>query len=496
MSEATSVSTQPPASAPTAARRAARYASYVFWLMFIVNFLNYLDRWVFTGLSDIIQQDLKLDNFQIGLLASAFLLIYAVVAMPLGFSADRIARKGVVAAGVAVWSVATALTGIVRGFPALFATRAFLGIGEGSYYPAGTPMLAAYFPPARRAQVLARWSTGALIGAAIGFLLASFFTTQTWRYAFFFTGIPGLIFALLVWRIREKTSHEDDPATAPTARRSFFASLGSYLRIPTVRVIIGMQALGFFGIYGVTTFLTIYLADTYGRVIILRDKVTNNVIGSQPGPFPHAGLSHAIIPILAGGVIIVGGILGNLYGGYLADRLSKRHPGARVLAGGLGFLLAAPSVLVAVGAPFVLPLIPFYQSASESTQVTIGVTIFTIFGLFTAFFLNLYNGPVSAATLDVVPPSERGSAGGSVLSLSHLLGDVYAGLAVGAFADWLAHTLGGDQYGLGAALLITVPIVLVASGLVGIWGSRFYQRDIEAVGGTTAGMLGAKSGAA
>ena len=89
-----------PSAGTKAVKRAGRYAAYVFWLMFIINFLNYLDRWVFTGLSPVIQRDLRLDDFQIGLLATGFLLVYTVVAMPLGFLADRRSRKGIVGLGV------------------------------------------------------------------------------------------------------------------------------------------------------------------------------------------------------------------------------------------------------------------------------------------------------------------------------------------------------------------------------------------------------------
>ncbi len=110
------VSSQPvgQSAPPSAAARAGRYAAYIFWLMFVINFLNYLDRWIFTGLSPIIQKDLHLSDFQIGLLSSAFLLVYTIVALPLGFLADRIARKTIVALGVAVWSLATAFTGSGR----------------------------------------------------------------------------------------------------------------------------------------------------------------------------------------------------------------------------------------------------------------------------------------------------------------------------------------------------------------------------------------------
>lgn len=160
-----------PSSGAGAVKRAGRYAAYVFLLMFIINFLNYLDRWIFTGLSLVIQRDLLLDDFQIGLLTTGFLLVYTIVAMPLGFLADRRSRKGIVGLGVAIWSIATALTGLANSFVTLLGIRAILGIGEGSYYPAGTPMPAAYYPPFRRAQILSRWSVGALIGAAVGFLM-------------------------------------------------------------------------------------------------------------------------------------------------------------------------------------------------------------------------------------------------------------------------------------------------------------------------------------
>lgn len=476
MGQVTSQPADQPA-VPGAVARAGRYAAYIFWLMFVINFLNYLDRWIFTGLSPIIQKELHLSDSQIGLLTSAFLLVYTIVALPLGFLADRIARKTIVGLGVAIWSLATAFTGLAGNFPVLLGIRTLLGVGEGSYYPAGTPMLAAYYAPSRRATILSRWSVGALLGAAVGFLIASpFSASDTWRYAFFFTGIPGLILAFLVWRTREKTRHEDDPPAEQLegeGSRSSLERLAAYLRIPTVRVIIALHALGFFALTGVTTFLAIYLSDTYG---------------SNGSFYAGVGISPKLVPILAGAVILVGGILGNLVGGVWANRLSHRHVGARVMTGGLGFLLAAPCVIVAVGAPMLLRQISSYTSASVHTQLIVGVAIFTIFALLGAFFLNIYNGPVSAALLDVVPASERGAAGGTELTMAHLLGDVYAAALIGALADVLKNSLGGEQIGL--ALLLTCPLVLTASGVVGIWGSRFYARDVAALGGNAAEMLG------
>jgi hypothetical protein len=234
-----------------------------------------------------------------------------------------------------------------------------------------------------------------------------------------------------------------------------------------------LHALGFFALTGVTSWLVIYLSDTYGSV------------GSY---YPQEGLSPGMVSFLAGAVILLGGILGNLAGSAWAGRLSRRHAGARVLAGGLGFLLAAPFVIGAVGAPMVLRQLAFFTEASVHTQLTIGLSIFTVFALLAAFFLNIYNGPVSAALLDVVPAAERGAAGGTELTLAHLCGDVYAAVLIGAIAQALEGALGGKQVGL--AMLLTCPLALVASGVVGIWGSRFYARDVAAIGGTASEMLG------
>ena len=473
MSQVTSQPAREPAP-PGAAARAGRYAAYIFWLMFIINFLNYLDRWIFSTLLPYVQIDLHLSEFEYGLLGSAFFLVYTVAALPLGFLADRVARKTIVALGVGVWSLATILTSVVGNFPGMLAVRTFLGIGEGSYYPAGTPMLAAYYPPSRRASIISRWGVGALLGAALGFLIAAPFSGPgEWRPAFLFTGIPGIIFAFLIWRTREKTRHEDDPPAehlSAEGGRSVLQRFAAYLRIPTVRIIIAVHALGFFALTTVTFFLTQYLIITYA---------------SNGNYYRGVGLPPKLVPILAGAVVVVGGILGVLFGGVWSNRLGRRHAGARVLTGGLGFLLAAPCVAVALGAPYVLRQMSFFTSASVQTQLIIGVSIFMVSSLLAAFFLNVYSGPMSAALLDVVPASERGAAGGTELTLAHLFGDVYATALVGAIAEAL-----GGSIQIGLAMLITCPVALVASGIVGIWGSRFYARDVAALGSTASEMLG------
>ncbi len=470
-SEATPLPAAPQAPG-SAGFKVGRYASYIFWLMFAINFINYADRFVFSGLSAVLARQFHFNDFQIGFLASAFLLIYTLVAFPLGYLADIVSRKLVVAVGVALWSLATIGTALAGGFFSMLVARALVGVGEGSYYPAGTPLLSAWHSPQRRATVMARWGVGALVGAGIGTVVAGAFASGNWRIAFFVTGIPGLALALLMLFAREKARHEDDPEEeAGVTGHTFIGKLREYLRIPTLRVILGMHAAGFFALTATSSFLVIYFSATYG----------------QDSPFGKAaGLSDTLSSLLPGVVLLVGGISGGLYGSRWANQLARKRSGARVLASAYGFLWAIPFLILALLTPYVLHAIPAYMALAPSKQVLIGAAIFIIFALGGSFFLNVYNGPSSAALQDVLPPKDRAGGGGLELTLAHLIGDSYAGVVVGLLALALSkgilgiHGLGGQQIGL--ALLITCPIALIISGVIGIRGSRHYAADVAALG--------------
>ena len=145
------------------------YARYVLGLMVAINLLNYMDRWVAASAGPSIEKDLHISDPQFGLLGTAFLLVYAIAALPFGYWGDRGIRKNVIGVGVAIWSVATLFTGFARTFILLFLSRAVVGIGEASYYPAGTSLLSDYFPKEQRGRVAAIWGAGSTVGIAIGF---------------------------------------------------------------------------------------------------------------------------------------------------------------------------------------------------------------------------------------------------------------------------------------------------------------------------------------
>src|SRR5437773_6347105 len=148
-------------------------ARFGFTILFIINVLNYADRYVLPAVLPKIQADMGLTLTQAGLLGSSFLFVYALATLPLGVWADRTIRKNIVALCVGIWSVATALAGFAQNIVQLFSMRAILGIGEAGYGPASLSLLGDFFPRATRGRVLSFWSIGTLLGAAIGVALGA-----------------------------------------------------------------------------------------------------------------------------------------------------------------------------------------------------------------------------------------------------------------------------------------------------------------------------------
>jgi len=234
-------------------RITAGYARYVFWIMFLISFLNYLDRYVLTGGANIIAKELHFGLDGVGYISSAFLIVYTISTIPLGIWADRSKRKNVTAISVTIWSLITAVTALANNFTTLFLTRMVLGIGEAGYFPAGTALMSDYFSRTRRSRIMGLWSSGQYVGILFGFVLGGALAglyPGSWRLAFLFTGIPGLILAFLAWRLREPRRNQADeeeealqpevalaieetepPPHAHQFSSHIFAQFGSLLRI-------------------------------------------------------------------------------------------------------------------------------------------------------------------------------------------------------------------------------------------------------------------------
>ncbi len=420
-------------------RRQARYA---FIVLLIINILNYADRFVLAAVLPKIKIDLGLSNTQLGLLSSAFLLVYALTTLPLGVLADRSARKNIVAICVGIWSVATTLAGFTTTFLQLFITRTVLGIGEAGYAPATLSLLGDYFPKERRGRVLSLYSIGNLIGTAFGLVMGGLVADAFgWHWAFFIVGIPGLITAFLIWRAVEPRrgiyeSEEGEETSSPHGGlgKDFWGAVKLIFRIPTYWVLLGAFIFSFFTIGGASSWITFYLQGAF-----------------------TLKLSQA--SSISGGVLAGGSLIGTLAGGWIADYMQRRRPEGRMIVVVFAFLVGAPLTYAALSLHTLLPFIIVFFVA--------------------IICLSLCLGPLNAIIQDVIIPEVRATAFGLALLLAHLLGDASSPTVIGALADRF-HAMGSPEaQALGLALLVTTPTCLALAGIVCLIGLRTVARDMR-----------------
>jgi MFS family permease len=398
-----------------------------------INFLNYMDRYVGAAASPLIQKEFGLSDTQVGFLGSAFLLVYAVAALPFGYWADRGVRKTVIAAGVAIWSVATLFTGFARNYVQLFLSRAVLGIGEAGYYPAGTSLLSDYFPKEQRGRTMSIWGAGSTFGIAVGFAGGGYIAEKFgWRNAFFFAAVPGILFALLAFGMREplRGSVESRGTAVAKVHEASIRKFLELLRIPTLRATIFSQTLLFF----------VLASNAFWLPIVLTRRFNLSV--------SRAGL-------LAGVVLVLGGLIGTLAGGWIADRRSLKRPAANLEIGIVGFVLGAIFITIALLVPMNVGPIPLFVPAF----------------LLAVVCLYLYSGPFTALAQNVVSPGLRASSVTMLLFVSHVFGDSHSPVDVG----WISDRVGSLQL----ALLITSPTLLIIAAIIAATGLRTVRGDIQ-----------------
>jgi MFS family permease len=409
------------------------YARYVLAVMVGINFLNYLDRWVAAAAAPLIQKEFHIDDAQVGLLGTAFLLVYAVAALPFGYWGDRGVRRTIIGVGVTIWSLATLISGLAANYVQLFLSRAVVGIGEASYYPAGTSLVSDYFPKEERGRVMSIWGAGSAIGIAVGFAGGGVVADHLgWRSAFYFAAVPGLLFAFLAFTLREPLRGSMEKlgtavkSTTDATARAFI----DLMRIPTLRASILAQTVLYF----------VLASNAFWLPTLLHRRFNLSV--------SSAGL-------LAGVVLVVGGLIGTLAGGWIADRRAKTSPAAHLEVGIAGFLIAAVFIIIALVAPLNIGPIPVFVPAF----------------LITVIAIYMHAGPFTAVSQNVVSPALRASCVTMLLFVSHVFGDSHSTFDVG----WISDRVNSLQ----VALLITSPTLLVVAAIIASTGLRSVKRDTE-----------------
>jgi MFS family permease len=409
-------------------------ASSALFLLLAINLFNYIDRQILAA----VEPDIRASFFsandvnamtKTGFLGVAFFVTYMVSAPILGLLADRISRWLIIGSAVILWSLASGGSGLAATFAILFATRIFVGIGEGGYGPAAPTILSDLFPIETRGRIMAIFYAAIPVGSAFGYVIGGLIGAHFgWRWAFYLVTPPGLLLGLLcLWQ-------RDPRVTAGRlAHKSPRRSIGDYVKLFRTR-----------------SYLINCIAMT------LMTFVTGGLGFWVPAYLRFRNQSPDVGMTIFGLITVVAGLVSTLLGGVIADKLRPRLAGSYFLVSGIGMLIACPFFIATLYIPF------------PTAWVTMFVAI---------FFLFLNTGPSNTALANVSPPAVRATAFAANIFMVHAFGDVQA--------FWLLGYIGGHT-NMRVAFLFVSGIILL-SGMVWLMGVRYLPADTAAVetAGTT-----------
>ncbi|XJJ60474.1 MFS transporter [Novosphingobium sp. BL-8H] len=391
-------------------------------MLLLVYIFNFVDRQILAILAAPIQKDLGLDDAQMGMLGGlAFAILYSTLGVPLAWLADRTSRSWVITGSLLVWSLFTALCGAAQGFWHLFVARLGVGVGEAGGVAPSYAVIGDHFPSEKRAFALSIYSLGIPIGAAAGVLAGGYVAARVdWRAAFVVVGLAGLLAAVpfrMVVRDRPRVAVQ----SGPTVR---FADVAATLLRKKAFWLLsfGAASSSMLG-YGVMFWMPSLLQRSFGLDLV------------QTSWF-------------LGAVLLLGGTVGVLGGGRLADRLGSADRAFYGWVPAMAYVLA----------------VPLYAGGIWTHSVP---TAFLLF-LLPQALAYVWLGPVTSAVQHLVEPPARATASALFLLINNLIGLGGGIYALGALSKALTPVWGAEA--LRYSMLIGLALYLLAALLMALAG--------------------------
>ena len=384
------------------------YAYYVLAVLFVVYVFNFIDRQILSILLQPIKEDLQVSDTAMGFLTGfAFAVFYAIAGLPLARVADRWVRRSLIALSLATWSLMTAASGLARNFTDLALARVGVGVGEAGCTPPAHSLLSDYFPPEKRATVLAVYACGIYMGVGLGFWLGGWLNDAFgWRVAFMVIGLPGVAMAVVVrFTVREPPRGMSERTAAASRSYSLGETWQFLTRLPSGRRIsLGAAFQAFVG-YGLGAWIPAFFIRLHGMT---------------PGE----------LGLWLSWITGIGGAIGAFSGGWLADRWVRDQPKARAYISLVGALCSIPFIVAALVLDnTTLALLSFFPA--------------NIFG-------TMWIGPAGSIVQDLAPPAMRATASAVFIFILTMIGLVHftisCSLRVREVVGW---GVGGDSDGTG-----------------------------------------------
>lgn len=431
------------------AYRSDAYAWFVVFMLCLAQVISFIDRQIITLLVDPIREDLGITDVQISWLQGfAFALFYGVIAIPIGRMVDSKNRKAIVAIGMVIFSLATAICGVAKAFWQLFVARMFVGIGEATLSPSTFSMLADYFPRKTLTRALSIFTGSGFIGSGIALVLGGVVieqmlaigpvdlgflgTIRPWQMTFMAVSLPGLVLVVVLWfTVRE-------PPRISAAKQETESALSlkqAWIYLMDNKRVLGSVVFGF-------TFLAMMMFSLGAWV---------------PTFFIRTyGMSIGDIGSIFGVYFMVLGTSGVICGGVIADWLRARGYGDSNMRAGI------------FAAVMTMPFVAAFPLAGDQTWSLVLLAPVIFFGT-----MPFGTGP-SALPL-IVPNRLRGQVVALYLLVATLLGQGCGPWFVAMFTDYVLQDPNLIRY----SISVVCPVILLIGAAILYWGAKPYAAHVE-----------------
>ncbi len=425
------------------ARTGNGYAWYTVVILMCAYTFSFLDRQILTLMVGPIERDLGITDTQFALLTGgAFGIFYTFMGLPIGWLADRYPRKWIISIGIALWSLATTLSGVARSFPQLLLARIGVGVGEASLSPSAYSMLSDLFDRTRLPRAMSLYSAGIYIGAGLAMILGGTVVAaiaktpevtlpvvgaiRSWQAVFFVVGLPGLAVALWMATLREPIRHGSDDLQE---RRTFsIARIWAFLSAwPWMSVSLFL---------GSAMVSVMSYTDSWFPELFIRN------MGWDPGRVGH----------INGTASLVAGPLGMFSAGWLSSRLLSR---------GMADACIKLTIVAAIGMGAIGVVMPLMN---DGTIMAALLFPFKFFGGFTPVL-------IPSAIQMVSPGALRGQLGAVFMLTVGIVGVTLGPVLPALLSDFVFH----DKKLLYLSLAVTSAIVTPIAVLLLAVGTREFR---------------------
>jgi MFS family permease len=426
------------------------YAWYVVVVLLLAQTFSFLDRMIMGLLVGPIRETFQISDTQYSLLAGlAFSLFYAVMGIPLARIADAKSRRNLIAAGIAAWSVMTALCGLAKGFWTLFAARVGVGVGEATLGPSAYSMITDYFPKSILGRALSVYMIGVTLGSGFAYILGGAVIAYVenmdqlvlpvvgavhgWQLTFFIVGLPGVLVALLVMAtVREP------------ARVGVAVDDAESIPFPEVVNYVWQRRSAYGGhIMGISIFImVVYALNLWGPTYLIRTFGYSR---------PEAGWIFGLVMIFAG-------TAGLMLAGTVADARMQR-----------GTIDAYPRTIILS----IVCITPCAVALGFIENDVLGIMVMAL-----AIFFSAFQGGITGGTLQLMTPNRmRGQVTALYQLVANLIGLGLGPTVVAATTDYVF----GYDAAIGKSIALSAAILCPLGGFI-LWRSLpAIRRQLEEI---------------